>query len=592
MYEAYFGLRKRPFTATPDASCLFAPPAVQSVLDELIVRTVSGEGIGVLTAPSGMGKTLLCRRLVQELAERHTPLFLANANFPTRRALLQAMHYELGRRYSGMEEQELRLELISSLKGFIQAGRPLVLVVDEAHLLNPRLLEELRALASQSEGDQPLLRLILAGQLTLEEKLIDPALTALNQRIVSHVYLEPFMREESGQYIAHRIAWAGGDAERLFEVEAVETIARIAGGVPRCLNQLCDHCLLLACVHEMARVTVEIVAQAHRDLKQLPLLWNELAAEAVPDCSEIDESDESDESDDEFLADESAAASRGWCDTPRPATGAMAFEIGEDASAPDENPPSLDAVADVAPPRNSADSAAAWSFGDQAAGRVVPLSEGTRSSVRVFQEEHVDDRYAALDMAAPRIVRTFDDLVACDRVPAPEMPPVAPLQPAWHAENILPGDAAPDIAESLPTANPSFGAAGPPIPDDRVPATTDETYVEAIEVEEEIGDSVLDTCLEIQQSLGHWWEATAESVADGSTGHDNVPGELSAEFRELEAPPEYDVVEPEIRLDTTPARFENRSADQPAAAQRHVPAPNYRNVFSALRQKLGKSLRH
>jgi type II secretory pathway predicted ATPase ExeA len=89
MYEAYFNLQKRPFSTTPDPSCFFAPESIQELFDELMLRAESGQGIGILTAQAGTGKTLLCRRLVSELAGQWTPVFLANAQFPTRRALLQ-----------------------------------------------------------------------------------------------------------------------------------------------------------------------------------------------------------------------------------------------------------------------------------------------------------------------------------------------------------------------------------------------------------------------------------------------------------------------------------------------------------------------
>src|SRR5438105_541452 len=98
MYEAFFGLRKRPFSATPDASCFFAPEPVQEIHDELLQRIEDGQGISILTGDAGTGKTLLCRKLVKELQSRFATVFLGTANFSTRRALLQAVLYELGQR--------------------------------------------------------------------------------------------------------------------------------------------------------------------------------------------------------------------------------------------------------------------------------------------------------------------------------------------------------------------------------------------------------------------------------------------------------------------------------------------------------------
>ena len=319
MYEAYFNIQKRPFSSTPDASCFFAPESIQEIFDELILRAESGQGIGILTAPAGTGKTLLCRRLAAELASRWTPIFLANASFPTRRALLQAILFELGQRYSGMDEQELRLSIFGSLRELTLAGRGAVVIVDEAHLLSDRLLEELRLVGCLAEGKLPLARVILAGQPALEERMMEPALEALNQRVACHVYLEPLSRRQSIEYVEHCIKWAGGICPLIFTDSALESIAAIAGGLPRCLNQLCDHALLLAFVQEQPRVTREIVDEALAALRQLPLRWNTpVAAEQVGNLSGEDYSDEAesdfdDSRSDEILSDEDENV----CGSPR-----------------------------------------------------------------------------------------------------------------------------------------------------------------------------------------------------------------------------------------------------------------------------------
>src|SRR5207244_4509703 len=106
-----------------------------------------------------------------------------------------------------------------------------------------RLLEELRMLASLAEGNEPLARVILAGQMSLEERLAEPVLAALNQRVVCHAYLEPLTRQQSIEYANFRIEWAGGESSRIFAPKALERIASACNGLPRCLNQLCDHVL-------------------------------------------------------------------------------------------------------------------------------------------------------------------------------------------------------------------------------------------------------------------------------------------------------------------------------------------------------------
>src|SRR6516165_2096026 len=128
MYEAYFKLQKRPFSSIPDASCFFTTESIQEVFDELILRAESGQGIGILTAQAGTGKTLVCRRLACEMSSAWTPVFIGNASLPTRRALLQSILFELGKRYRGLEEQELRLSIFTLLKELTEAGRGAVLI--------------------------------------------------------------------------------------------------------------------------------------------------------------------------------------------------------------------------------------------------------------------------------------------------------------------------------------------------------------------------------------------------------------------------------------------------------------------------------
>jgi hypothetical protein len=151
----------------------------------------------------------------------------------------------------------------------------LVLICDEAHQLSESLLEELRILADFAESGRPLVRLVLVGQLSLEEKLAQPGLEAFNQRIRAHISLTTFDHAGSLDYIDYRITWSGGRTDEIFTPQALELIAHASDGVPRCINQLADHTLLLAFVAEQQPAGEELVREALSDLRQLPLHWNE-----------------------------------------------------------------------------------------------------------------------------------------------------------------------------------------------------------------------------------------------------------------------------------------------------------------------------
>jgi type II secretory pathway predicted ATPase ExeA len=276
MYESFFGLRKRPFAALADADCFVPLEGVCQAFDGLFQAASEGRGIGVLTAPAGLGKSLVCQRVARELSEGFRVVLLPTGNFLTRRSLLQAILFELGHSYVRMGDQELRLALVTTLRAIRPARRGLVLIVDEAHLLAARMLEELRALLSLGDAGEPLVRLIVSGQLSLEETLSRRECDAFNQRIAAQVILPSLNREESISYMTRRVAWAGANISDLFTGDALNAICEAADGVPRCLHQLADYCLAIGIKRSEKPINLGTVREALEDVKQLPLAWAEL----------------------------------------------------------------------------------------------------------------------------------------------------------------------------------------------------------------------------------------------------------------------------------------------------------------------------
>ena len=277
MYEGHFQLDRRPFAATPDPGCCYLSPS-QAPLFQSVSRCIeNGQGIAILTGTAGIGKTLLVQVLLADLAPRFTAVYLGTGQFPTRRALLQAIFYELGQPYGGMTDQELRLELNTALRNLIAQRDGLLLILDEAHLLPDRLLEEIRLLADLAQHGVPLVRVVLSGTPEFEERLTSPTLAAFNQRVACHVALETLTQPESISYLEYRIQWAGGHIDQLFERDALQLVAYASDGVPRCLNQLADHALLQAYLAGVTTVNATIVRQALADVQHLSLRWNSSA---------------------------------------------------------------------------------------------------------------------------------------------------------------------------------------------------------------------------------------------------------------------------------------------------------------------------
>lgn len=275
-YEMYFSLSRRPFSVHPDPTSYFALPRHQQMLTTLRDCAEHVEGIGLLVGDAGLGKTLLCRLLVQELAPRLQGIVLTHSNLASKRALLQAILFELRQPYAGMDEQESRLALLHHLQSRPEMHAALLLVVDEAHGLEPGLLEELRLITNWTFGVKPLVRLVLAGQPILEELLAGPETDLLNRRIARRAYLSPLAEDETTRYIVHRLRWAGADAGSIFTAEALSAIHRCADGVPRTINLLCDQVLALAAERRMAPVTAAAVQEAWGVLEQVPTTWDRI----------------------------------------------------------------------------------------------------------------------------------------------------------------------------------------------------------------------------------------------------------------------------------------------------------------------------
>jgi type II secretory pathway predicted ATPase ExeA len=277
MYESFFELQRRPFAITPDPSCWFAGGPYRSVLDELVVCTERGQGVALLLAAAGMGKTLVCERLQLELRESFSVVMVRHPSRLTSEQLVPYVLRELNVPCDlsrGLETDRLLRE---ELKNRAAAGRPLLLIVDEAHLLSEELLEELRMISDAAEQGRSLVRLVLVGQYSLEDTLALPRMSPLNQRLRAHVVCPTLTAAESRDYLDYRITWAGGRVDEIFSESAIETIIQASDGRPRCLNQLCDHALLLSYVMEQRPIFEQTIYEALEDLQHLPLAWNPVA---------------------------------------------------------------------------------------------------------------------------------------------------------------------------------------------------------------------------------------------------------------------------------------------------------------------------
>jgi type II secretory pathway predicted ATPase ExeA len=279
MYVTHFGLRQRPFPATPDALFYYPATIHEQALQRLGQALDDGEGMALLTGAPGTGKTLLCHRLIERLDETTAWAFLTNSHLTSRKELLQAILFDLSLPYDGPTEQDVRLRLTEFLLKTYGEGRRTVLIVDEAQHLTPDLLEEIRLLGNLEAGRRKALQVVLAAQSEFLQTLRLPELACFNQRLAVRVRLEALGVEESIDYVLHQVRTAGGDADAVFDREAVEVLARETHGVPRLINQAAHQAMVLAHLGEADVVDVEAVLEA---LADLGLVETSSAAEFAP----------------------------------------------------------------------------------------------------------------------------------------------------------------------------------------------------------------------------------------------------------------------------------------------------------------------
>lgn len=281
MYEEFYGLRERPFELTANPRYLFLTAKHREALSTLIYGLSARKGLTVLTGEAGTGKTtLLSAALLQWQAAGHLVVALRNPTLD-RHEFLEFMAREFGLSPDASRSKPVFLQEIEALlRQRHEANLLTALVLDEAHSMPIDLLEEVRLLANIETADTKLLPLIMLGQPELADRLNEPTLRQLKQRIALRSNLDPLDLRETAAYIAKRIRLAGGDSLRVFTREAVTAIFAGSSGIPRLINVICDNALVSGMATGEQPVGQDTVKEVCADF-DLPVLTEQPAQEAV-----------------------------------------------------------------------------------------------------------------------------------------------------------------------------------------------------------------------------------------------------------------------------------------------------------------------
>ena len=267
MYLTFYGLTEKPFNTTPDPRFLYMSPAHREALAQLLYGTQERKGFIVLTGQVGTGKTTLLHALRQRLNGQTAISFVFNSTLPFD-GILEYVLEDLGIA-KGLESPAQRL---IALNNFLiereRTGQNTVLILDEAQNLDPATLEQIRLLSNFETPTNKLLQILLVGQPELKAKLQLPELHQLKQRVGLRCQISPLTREEAREYIRTRLRIAGAQDLGVFTGPAVDRIKEYSDGIPRLINIICDHCLLLGYADQERRIDRHTVNQAIEYLKE------------------------------------------------------------------------------------------------------------------------------------------------------------------------------------------------------------------------------------------------------------------------------------------------------------------------------------
>lgn len=263
MYESFYGLREKPFTLTPNPWYIFYSESYQAALEQLLYGIEQREGFLLLSGPVGTGKTTLCRELLEKLDPQKYRTALIFNPFLNPQEMLQALLDEFGEPYPDYLSRKGLLDRLNRyLLSELAAGRTCVAIFDEAQHHSAEFLEQIRVLSNLETERYKLLQILLVGQPELRQRIQQPSLAQLDQRVSVRCELQPLSLEETERYLYHRLNVAGAQGRITFTHGALENLYEASQGIPRLINLLADRTLLAGYVARTTKLNQRHVAQA------------------------------------------------------------------------------------------------------------------------------------------------------------------------------------------------------------------------------------------------------------------------------------------------------------------------------------------
>jgi general secretion pathway protein A len=266
LYEKHFGLSDLPFSITPNPRFSYDNSLYREAFATLRYGIEARKGFIVITGEVGTGKTTLLKAVMQSVESTVHTAFIFNPKLSFSQ-LLRSILTDLGIAESSQDRFTLMAKFNDYLIEQLKKDHIVAILIDEAQDLSDDLLEEIRLLSNLETDSSRLIQIVLMGQPEFEQRLDQPQLRQLKQRITLRCRLTPLPRSEVGSYINCRLKTAGYQGKELFEAKAVEKISFNSQGIPRLINVICDNALLIAYASSKRKVSAEMIEEVARDLK-------------------------------------------------------------------------------------------------------------------------------------------------------------------------------------------------------------------------------------------------------------------------------------------------------------------------------------
>ncbi len=249
MYTKFYGFKEKPFEITPDPRFLFLSANHKEALAHLTYAVRERKGFTVITGEVGTGKTTLIQTLLSRLDGHTRAAYIFNPKLGS----TDFLHYiceDLGLKGEKRSKGQYLAHLHHFLMACYARNENVVLIIDEAQTLDPKLLEEVRLLTNLETPKSKLLQVILMGQPELDNILNLSQFRQLKQRVSLRYHMQPLNQEEAKEYIKKRMRIAGNMDPSIFTPKAIQEIYRYSKGIPRLINIVCDNALLLGYANE------------------------------------------------------------------------------------------------------------------------------------------------------------------------------------------------------------------------------------------------------------------------------------------------------------------------------------------------------